>query len=139
MLARTVLRERVARYTRFKALDAAVAKEGWKIVALVRLSPVLPSGLKSYLLGATRVRLAHYATASAAAMLPGVALKVYVGAAGRGAIAEGGALNWTLFAGGVAATVLLTVALGRMLKSRVPISVNGPLVAPCRVRKEPHP
>jgi undecaprenyl-diphosphatase len=117
LLARTVLRGLIARAARrnklFKALDAAVAKEGFKVVALVRLSPVLPSGMKSYFLGLTRVRLVQYACASTVAMLPGVFLKVYIGAAGRGALTEGGVLNWTLFAAGVAATVALTVLLGR--------------------------
>ena len=117
LLARTVLRSLIARVARrnklFKALDSAVAKEGFKVVALVRLSPVLPSGMKSYFLGLTRARLVEYASASALAMLPGVFLKVYIGAAGRGVLSEGGALNWTLFAGGIAATVALTVLVGR--------------------------
>jgi uncharacterized membrane protein YdjX (TVP38/TMEM64 family) len=97
----------------FKAVDAAVAKEGFKVVALVRLSPVLPSGMKSYFLGLTRARLVEYASASALAMLPGVFLKVYIGSVGRGALAEGGVLNWTLFAAGVVATILLTLLVGR--------------------------
>jgi uncharacterized membrane protein YdjX (TVP38/TMEM64 family) len=123
LLARTVLRrplERFARrYAAFKAVNAAVAKEGWKMVALMRMSPVLPSGLKSYFLGLTRVRLADYVTASAAGVLPGVFLKVYVGSAGRGAISEGGALNWSIFAAGVAATVVLTVFVGRAVRRRL--------------------
>ena len=117
LLARSALRERLASAARgnkvFKALDGAVAKDGWKVVALVRLSPILPSGMKSYFLGLTRVRLADYASASAVAMLPGILLKVYIGAAGRGAVTEGGALNWTLFAAGIVATAVLTVLVGR--------------------------
>jgi hypothetical protein len=50
-------------------------------------------------------------------MLPGILLKVYVGAAGRGAITEGGALNWTIFAAGVAATVALTLIVGRTVRA----------------------
>jgi len=121
LLARTVLRALVSRAARrnelFKAVDRAVAKEGFKVVALLRLSPVLPSGMKSYFLGLTRVPLVEYAGASALAMLPGLFLKVYIGTAGRGALAEGGALNWTLFAAGVAATVALTVVLGRKART----------------------
>jgi uncharacterized membrane protein YdjX (TVP38/TMEM64 family)/membrane-associated phospholipid phosphatase len=123
LLARTVLRrpvERIARrYAAFKAVNAAVAKDGWKVVALLRMSPVLPSGVKSYLLGLTRMRLADYVTASAAGMLPGILLKTYVGAAGRGAFSEGGALNWSIFAAGVAATVVLTVLVGRAVRRRL--------------------
>jgi uncharacterized membrane protein YdjX (TVP38/TMEM64 family)/membrane-associated phospholipid phosphatase len=123
LLARYVLRRHVERAARrsaaFKAVDAAVAKEGWKIVALLRISPVLPSGLKSYFLGLTRVGLSDYICASLAGMFPGILLKVYVGDAGRDALAEGGALNWTIFAAGVAATVTLALLLGRRARARL--------------------
>jgi uncharacterized membrane protein YdjX (TVP38/TMEM64 family) len=118
LAARYVLRkpvERAARRSRrFKAVDRAVAREAWKIVALVRMSPVLPSGLKSYFFGITRIRIADYASASLAGMLPGVALKVYVGSAGRLALADGGPLNWTLFGAGLVALAVLGVVLTRI-------------------------
>ena len=48
LLARYVLRalvERAARRSKvFKSVDGAVKKDGWKVVALLRMSPVLPSG-----------------------------------------------------------------------------------------------
>ena len=123
LLARYVLRKPVERAARksaaFKAVDQAVAKEPWKVVALVRMSPVMPSGIKSYFLGLTRVKLPHYAGASLAGMLPGLLLKVYVGAAGRGALSEGGALGWTLFGAGAAATVALTVIIGRKVRRKL--------------------
>lgn len=123
LIARYVLRkpfERVARrHDAFRAVNAAVKKEGWKVVALLRMSPVLPSGLKSYLLGLTRVRLADYASATAAGLLPGILLKVYIGTAGRGALSEGGANNWMLLAAGVAATVALTLIVGRKVRARL--------------------
>jgi undecaprenyl-diphosphatase len=121
LLARYLLRalvERAARRNKlFKSVDGAVKKDGWKVVALLRMSPVLPSGFKSYFLGLTHVKLRDYVTASAAGMLPGIVLKVYVGAAGRGAITEGGALNWTIFAAGVAATIALTMIVGRKVRA----------------------
>jgi uncharacterized membrane protein YdjX (TVP38/TMEM64 family) len=123
VLARTLLRRRVERAARrseaFRRVAAAVKREPWKVVALLRMSPLLPSGLKSYFLGLTRVRLAVYATASAAGMLPGIVLKVYVGAAGRDALSGGSALNWTVFAAGVAATIAVTVIVGRKVRARL--------------------
>lgn len=123
LLARYVMRrplERAARKSAtFKAVDAAVAKEGWKVVALLRLSPVMPSGFKGYFLGLTRVRLAPYAAASAAGMFPAILLKVYVGALGRGAISEGGPLNWSLLVLGAAATVALAVLIGRRARKKL--------------------
>ena len=119
--ARTVLRkpiERAAkRSPRFKAVDRAVAREAWKIVALVRMSPVLPSGLKSYFFGVTRIGVRDYASASLAGMFPGIALKVYVGSAGRLALADGGPLNWALFGGGLVAILVLGVIITRIALS----------------------
>lgn len=118
LAARHVLRKPVERAAkrnhRFKAVDRAVAREAWKIVALVRMSPVLPSGLKSYFFGITRIRIGDYASATLAGMFPGIALKVYVGSAGRLALADGGALNWTLFGGGLVAMVILGFVITRI-------------------------
>ena len=43
-----------------RAIDRAVASEGWKIVLLTRLSPVFPYTLLNYAFGLTRVKLGHY-------------------------------------------------------------------------------
>ena len=123
LLARYVLRSRIEvlarRSAAFKAVDQAVAKEPWKVVALLRMSPVIPSGLKSYFLGLTRVALPAYAGASMAGMLPGILLKVYIGSAGRGALRGGSALDWSLLAAGVVATIALTVIIGRKVRARL--------------------
>jgi uncharacterized membrane protein YdjX (TVP38/TMEM64 family)/membrane-associated phospholipid phosphatase len=122
-LARTVLRSRLERLARrsasFKAVDAAVRNDGWKLVALMRISPLMPSGLKSYFLGLTRVRRRDYLIGSAAGMLPAVALKAYVGAAGMGAVSEGGPLQWTLFIAGVAATLAIAWVVRRKARVRL--------------------
>jgi undecaprenyl-diphosphatase len=123
LLGRYVLRRPLERLARrnaaFRAMDAAVKEDGWKVVALLRLSPVMPSGLKSYFLGLTSVRLVDYVTASLAGMFPVLLLKVYIGDAGRGALSEGGPLNWTLFAAGIAATLGLGLLLGRRARKKL--------------------
>ena len=123
VLARHVMRRPLERAARrnaaFKAMDVAVAKEGWKFVALMRMSPVMPSGIKSYFLGLTRVKLLHYAAASAAGMFPLILLKVYIGAVGRDALSEGGPLNWALLGAGVAATVGAAILLGRSARKKL--------------------
>jgi undecaprenyl-diphosphatase len=123
LLGRYVLRRPLQRLAKrnaaFKAMDAAVAQDGWKMVALLRVSPIMPSGLKSYFLGLTRVRLADYLSASMAGMLPALLLKVYIGDAGRGALSEGGPLNWTLLAAGLAATVGLALLVGRRARRKL--------------------
>ena len=122
-LSRYVLRRWIeprARASRtYKAVDRAVAKEPRKVVLLLRMTPAIPCGLKSYLLGLTRVRLDHYMAATLAGVLPDLVVKVYLGAAGRGALAQGGALNWTLFALGIAAFATLSFLVGRKVRAKL--------------------
>jgi uncharacterized membrane protein YdjX (TVP38/TMEM64 family) len=122
LVARFVVRERIERAARrnksFAAVDKAVRREPWKVVALLRLSPVLPSGLKSYFLGLTCVNVLAYTTASALGMLPGIALKVYIGHTGRAAL-SGGPVKWAMLAAGIAATVAMAWILGRAVRKRL--------------------
>lgn len=114
--------QRRARASRmFKAIEHEVARKPWRMVALLRLSPVIPCGLKSYFLGLTRIELAPYMGASLAGMAPDLAIKVYLGAAGRGALGAGGVLNWALFAGGLAALFVLSWIVGRRVRDRLKI------------------
>jgi undecaprenyl-diphosphatase len=114
--------QRRARASRmFKAIEHEVARKPWRMVALLRLSPVIPCGLKSYFLGLTRIELGPYMAASLAGMAPDLALKVYLGAAGRGALGAGGALNWALLAGGLAALFFLSWIVGRRVRERLQI------------------
>ena len=59
-LARAAIERRLADNARFSAIDRAVAREGRKIVLLLRLSPVFPFVLLNYGLGLTKVRLIDY-------------------------------------------------------------------------------
>lgn len=85
LLARTVLRERVERITarnpKFRAVDQAVAKEGTKIVLLVRLAAVFPFTIVNYAFGLTGIRLMPYVFTTAIGILPGTIAFVYIGAA----------------------------------------------------------
>jgi uncharacterized membrane protein YdjX (TVP38/TMEM64 family) len=97
LLARTLLRSRVERMTqgnpKFRALDRAIAKEGAKIVFLVRLAPVFPFTYINYAFGLTGVRTLPYVVASAVGMIPGTFAYVYLGSAAADAAgaASGGA------------------------------------------------
>ena len=73
-VARDWIRHRIATNPRFEAVDAAVGKGGFKIVLLLRLSPIFPFTLLNYALGLTRVRLRDYVLASFIGMLPGTVL-----------------------------------------------------------------
>ena len=83
VLGRTLARDRIARrisrHPRFTAVDEAVARQGFRIIALLRLSPLFPFNVLNYALGLTRVRLRDYVLASWLGMLPGTVLYVYLG------------------------------------------------------------
>lgn len=130
-VARGWVERTIAANPRFQAIDAAVAREGWKIVGLLRLSPVVPFNLLNYAFGVTRVRLRDYVVASWAGMLPGVLLYVYLGSL-AGDLAIGAAAGrtrtpaeWAFYAVGLLATVAVTVYVTRIaraaLAKRVPV------------------
>lgn len=87
LLARYFLRDRFTRRfagsPRFRAVDEAVAREGAKIVFLLRLTPVMPFNLGNYLFGLTGIRFWHYVLASWIGMIPGTILYVYLGTLGK--------------------------------------------------------
>jgi uncharacterized membrane protein YdjX (TVP38/TMEM64 family) len=123
LTSRYVLRDAVQRradkHRLFKQLDRAVAKDGWRVVALMRLTPVLPFAVKNYFLGLTRIRLLPYAAATAAGMLPGLMLKVYLGAVGRAALGMRDPLQWLSLAIGLAASAALMLWLARFARGRL--------------------
>lgn len=121
-LARRAVERRVAASPAFAAVDEAVAREGWRIVLLTRLSPVFPFTLLNYAYGVTRVTFREYFLASWLGMLPGTVLYVYLGAvAGELALAGAGArartpAEWALLGLGLLATVAVTVVITRIAR-----------------------
>jgi len=79
-IARGWVEARFGQDPRFRALDHAVAEQGFRIVLLVRLSPLFPFIFVNYALSLTRVRFWTYVLASALGMLPNIALWSYLGA-----------------------------------------------------------
>jgi len=119
---RPAIDRRMAGSARFQALQAAMAKEGLKILTLVRLSPVFPFTVVNYAFGLTRIPLRHYVLGSFVGMLPGTLMYVYLGSTvgdladlGAGA-PEGGAAGAALKWLGLAATVVVTVLITRTAK-----------------------
>lgn len=114
-LARDWVAARIAGRPGFEAVDAAVAREGWKIVFLTRLSPLFPFNFLNYAFGLTRVRFRDYVLASWLGMLPATVLYVYLGAVGR-AVAQGSErsnIEWIAYGVGLAATIAATVVTTR--------------------------
>lgn len=121
-LARDAVARRIEGHPRFRALDQAVADEGWKIVALARLSPIFPFNVLNYAFGVTRVRLRDFVVASWLGMLPGTVTYVYIGslagdlaALGRPDRARTPA-EWALYVIGLAAAAAVTVLVTRLAR-----------------------
>lgn len=117
-LARDSIAARTAKNPSFAALDRALGREGWKIVALARLSPVFPFTLLNYAFGLTRIGFVPYVLASWIAMLPGTLLYVYLGSLARAGTrgAEKTPLEWVIYGAGLAATLGVTVYVTRIAR-----------------------
>jgi len=127
LLGRSLLRgwaERlVARSPRAQAIDAAVGREGFQLIVLLRLSPLIPFNLLNYALSLTNVSVGRYVLASFIGMLPGTVLYVYLGSlvpaaaeltsASRG----GGVASTALYLAGLAATLGVVVVATRLARS----------------------
>lgn len=132
LVGRYLLRDWVARKLEkvpvFAAVAGAVGAEGWKVVLLTRLSPVLPFNLLNYAYGLTTVSFGEYALSSWIGMIPGTFLYVYLGAA-AGEAARGGSrartpAEWALYAGGLAATAAAAWLVGRTAKRALAAKVK---------------
>ena len=123
LVSRHLARKRVESWIQgkpsFAIIDKAVAKEGWKIVFLTRLSPVFPFNVQNFAYGLTSVSFWQYAVASLFGMIPGTFLYVYIGTLGRSGLeAASGAsgaetAKLALQVVGLLATLVVTVMITR--------------------------
>ncbi|KAK3240008.1 hypothetical protein CYMTET_50105 [Cymbomonas tetramitiformis] len=105
LIARYFARDRAVelagKYNIFNAIDAAVSKDGLKIVALLRFSPLLPFAVANYLYGLTAVSIQDYMIGSWIGMLPGCTWYVLAGSIGASTWTSGGELDVASQAGSV--------------------------------------
>jgi uncharacterized membrane protein YdjX (TVP38/TMEM64 family) len=121
--ARGWVKQKLQGKPRFAKIDNAIGKDGGKIVALLRLAPVLPYNLLNYALGLTSVRVGPYVAASIA-MLPGTLLYVYVGSiVGQD---EKSPLEWTYFGLGLLATAAAVYMITKKAKQAFDSAVDSP-------------
>lgn len=102
LIARYALRSKVKdlaqKYPKFAAIDNAIGEDSFRVVALLRLSPLLPFALSNYLYGLTSVKTKPYVLASWLGMLPGTFAYVSAGSVGRTMMEAGGGageMGWT--------------------------------------------
>src|SRR5688572_27796061 len=111
--ARDWVAKKIERHEKFKAIDEAIGREGWKIVLLTRLAPVFPYAVLNYGFALTRVTLRDYVIATALGIIPAMLAFVYFGTLatdltqlGRG-VKTPPAVKWIVAGVAVIAMVLL--------------------------------
>jgi len=128
LVARFIARDKIEtiaeRNEKFRKIDNAIGKQGAKLIFLLRLSPVIPFNLSNYFYGLTSVKFWPYVLASWIGMMPGTFLYVYIGAAGKAAVAaaaSGEAMKhgwqyWTFTGVGLAATGIVTIWITKIAR-----------------------
>lgn len=124
LCGRYLVRKRIESATKgnkkFKAIDNAIGQQGWKIIGLLRLSPLIPFNLSNYFYGVTAVKFLPYVLASAVGMLPGTLLYAYLGGAGKAGLSGGSGqspLKYVLLGVGLLATIAVTIFVSHIAKN----------------------
>ncbi len=136
-LARDWVAQRIANRPKFVAIDNAIARGGFKMVLLLRMSPVSPFGFLSYSLGLTGVRVRDYLLGTLLGGVPGTVLYVYAGSALKqvGGLAvhgsdPAGAAQRVAFWIGLAATIFAVVMITRFARQELKRTLLRPAVVP---------
>ncbi len=118
-LARGSIEKRAEKSEKFKAIDAAIGEKGWKIVGLLRLSPLVPFNLSNYFFGLTKIGFWPYLLASFVGMLPGTFLYVYLGTVGKATLGGGherSTQEYVFLGVGLVATIAVSIYVGFLAK-----------------------
>jgi len=130
-VARNWIAGKVAQNEKFAAIDEAVARQGFKIVLLTRLSPVFPFNVLNYAFGLTKISFWKYVLGSWIGMIPGTLMYVYFGAGLRSFAdvaagnVEKGTAGKLFFWFGLAATITVTVFVTRIARNALKHAVEG--------------
>lgn len=129
-VARDWMQRKLGHDARFVALERAVGSEGWKIIMISRISPVVPHSLVSYAAGLTNISFTRFMFASFIGFLPLSAAYAYVGVVLGKAVRHAADLvphdtvSWSLYIAGLIATIIVSVwttrAATKAWKERVP-------------------
>lgn len=124
LISRTVGRNWVARrlfrYRKWRVLDQAIDREGWKIVVLSQVHPLFPTSLINYLYGVTRIGFWRCMLWVLVGQSPGIFLYAYFGTLAQRGIeilkgrSHPAALEYVIWGAGFALTLAVTTGLGRI-------------------------
>ena len=119
-LGRTWLERKFSGSRRWRALDMAIGRHGWKIIFLSQVHPLFPTSLLNYLYGVTRMRFWPCMFWIGVGQLPGLFLYAYLGTLAQLGIklVKGKThplpLEYAVWFGGLLLTIVVTTALGRL-------------------------
>src|SRR5210317_1465076 len=117
VIGRTLLRgyvEKVlAENPKFQSMDRAIEKEGFKLMLLLRLSPLFPFALSNYLYGASSIQFAPYFFGTLFGFAPGTFAYVYAGRIGKALTIDSASSEpWYVYVGGMAVLLVLLKIAG---------------------------
>ena len=127
-LFRATIERLAVRRPRLRDLDARIARDGWKLVCLLRISPIMPFSATSFVLGLSAVGLRDYAIGTLAS-LPALCGYVFIGTLADTSLAAwatgASPVRLILLTTGGLATLILVLRLGQIamklgLVSRAP-------------------
>jgi uncharacterized membrane protein YdjX (TVP38/TMEM64 family) len=119
-LGRQWILKRLNRRPRWRALDDAIGKDGWKIILLTQIHPLFPTSLLHYLYGVTRIRFSTCLFWVAVGQIPGLFLYVYIGTLTQLGIrlfrgeTHPLPVEYVVWLGGLTLTVVVTALLARV-------------------------
>jgi uncharacterized membrane protein YdjX (TVP38/TMEM64 family) len=123
-ISRKLGRQWVARkffkYRKWAALDAAIGRDGWKIIFLSQVHPLFPTSLLNYLYGVTRIGFGTCMLWVALGQAPGLFLYAYLGTVTQFGVrvwqgeSHPQPLDYMLWIGGLVLTFAATILLGRI-------------------------
>lgn len=133
--------KKVFHHRKWIALDAAIARDGWKIIFLSQVHPLFPSSLLNYLYGITRIRFGSCMLWIALGQAPGLFLYAYLGTLTQYGIrllrgkTDPHPMEYVIWIGGLLVTVVATTALGRIalrVMAEVEAAAQTPSATPPR-------
>jgi uncharacterized membrane protein YdjX (TVP38/TMEM64 family) len=131
LLARHTLRDaflrRIEHRPAWRAVLAAINREGWRLVVLVRFASPLPGGGINYVCGLTSIGLWPYTAATCLGLVPPILTFVAIGALGRLALEDVSA-PWqqraTITGGAIVLALVVLLVLRRMRKNAAALSAD---------------
>jgi uncharacterized membrane protein YdjX (TVP38/TMEM64 family) len=121
-LARNWMQRKLGHSTKFRALEKAVCSEGWRMILVSRMSPIVPHSLVSYAAGLIRISFWKFTFASFVGFLPQSAAYTYVGAiVGKALRTSAGVtphdpVTWAFYGLGLVATLIVTAITTRVAR-----------------------